>query len=173
MSDDDLFVPAETTRRLASSTERYALFHAGGQLLAFSAARLLELGEVPVWTPLPRVPEWILGLANLRGDLVAVVDLGPLWRRPAADPTQLTRILLVGSPGGQPVAGIVAERVWGVVPVAAAALSPPPAGAVPEAVAAFEHPRGVALVLDLDRLLPALTVGRSPAGTTAGVPSAF
>lgn len=171
MSDDDLLVPAEATRRLAPNAERYALFTAGGQLFAFSAARLLELGEVPAWTPLPRVPAWILGLANLRGDIVAVVDLGPLWGRPAAD--QLTRILLVGSPGGQPVAGIVAERVWGVVPVAAGALLPPPAEAVPEAVAAFEHPRGVASVLDLDRLLAALTVGRAPAGTTPGVPSAF
>ncbi|MDX2000563.1 MAG: chemotaxis protein CheW [Thermoanaerobaculia bacterium] len=173
MSDDDLLVPVEPPRRLTPSAERFVVFTAGGQLFAFSAARLLELGEVPAWTPLPRVPAWILGLANLRGDIVAVVDLGPLWRRPAADPAQLTRLLLVGSPGGQPVAGLVAERVWGVVPVAAAVLLPPLDGAVPEAVAAFDHPRGVVSVLDLDRLLPALTVGRSPAGTPSGVPSVF
>lgn len=171
MSDDPLLAQDELPRRPASATERYAVFTAGGQLFAFSATRLLELGEVPAWTPLPRVPAWILGLANLRGDIVAVVDVGPLWRRPAADPAELTRLLLLGSPGGQPVAGLVAERVWGVVPVAAGSLGPPPPGAVAEAVASFEHPRGSAQVLDIDRLLTALAVGRAPAGKASGVPS--
>lgn len=161
---DDRDEPARLSNGEAP-TERHVVFTVDGRLLAFPAARLLELAEVPTWTPLPRVPPWIRGLANLHGDIVAVADPSPLWARPPIDPgtpSVLTRLLLVGPPGGHAVAGVVAEHVWGVVAVPGSALRPDPGpSAVPHAVASFDHDGGVAQVLDLDRLLADLSVGRA------------
>jgi len=59
---------------------------AGGERLLFP---LSHAGEIFAWTPPQRVPytrPWFLGVANLRGALSGVVDLGALVRQSVSPP---------------------------------------------------------------------------------------
>ncbi len=57
---------------------RHLLFRAAGNRFALPIENVLEvLRPLPV-TPVPGVPDWLCGVANIRGDIVTVADLAPL-----------------------------------------------------------------------------------------------
>jgi len=84
---------------------------------------LLEAGEivpVPALTRVPLTQPWYLGLANIRGSLVGVIDLAayvqvpgqPLAAQPAA-PAAAARIVTLAPALGVPC-GLLASRVVGL-----------------------------------------------------------
>ncbi len=143
--------------------ERCLVFSLGGLLLAVPSARLRELAEAPRaprLARLPLVPAWVRGVANLRGDVLAVVDLlpflggGELPERPA------NRLLVLGPAAGEAWAGLLVEKVHGM---AVAPVSPEVPKELPGEhplgeflLGSFRHAQGEAAVLDVDRLLARL-----------------
>lgn len=66
--------------------ERVQVVGCGPHLLGFAygwARAVLELTEAP--TPVPNTPAWLLGVANLDGQVVPVVDLAE-WLAPGVQP---------------------------------------------------------------------------------------
>ena len=63
--------------------ERYIVFALDETLYAFPAANVQEIGQTLPVTALPFVPQWFLGIANLRGDILPIVGLREFW-----NPTQ-------------------------------------------------------------------------------------
>jgi purine-binding chemotaxis protein CheW len=55
--------------------DQYILFQLGKSEYVLDLAHIVEIGPRMSYAPLPYVPEWFLGLTNLRGDVVSVVDL--------------------------------------------------------------------------------------------------
>ncbi len=55
--------------------EQYIIFTLAGTKYAAPAANVREVGEIVDLTPVPNVPVWLLGVTNLRGDILSVVDL--------------------------------------------------------------------------------------------------
>ncbi|TQK07110.1 chemotaxis protein CheW [Herbaspirillum sp. SJZ107] len=80
---------------------------------------LLEAGEivpVPALTRVPLTQPWYLGLANIRGNLVGVVDLAAYLGQPAAPasaPAGAARIVTLAPALGVPC-GLLATRVVGL-----------------------------------------------------------
>ena len=80
---------------------------------------LLEAGEivpVPALTRVPLTQAWYLGLANIRGSLVGVVDLAHYFGQPAvpaAAPQGAARIITLAPGLGVPC-GLLAARVVGL-----------------------------------------------------------
>ncbi len=113
-------------------------------------------------TPLPLVPDFIAGVISLRGEVVAVLDLGRLlglpsrMRRAAFGPDARIVILRVTSGGRPASAGLLVDRLSEVRHLDGEALRPPPATAPGEAAALV---RGVARVDD--RPLAVLDLGRA------------
>ncbi len=54
---------------------QFIVFTLAGVEYAASAANVREVGEIINLTPVPNVPSWLLGVTNLRGDILSVVDL--------------------------------------------------------------------------------------------------
>lgn len=50
-------------------------YQLGGVRLVSSMGELLEVLKVRRYTPVPRVREWMLGIANIRGRLIPIIDL--------------------------------------------------------------------------------------------------
>jgi purine-binding chemotaxis protein CheW len=61
--------------------EKFIVFFLDDELFAVSARKVAEVVHPPAITPLPNVPEWLTGIANLRGEIISVVDLAKLWRK--------------------------------------------------------------------------------------------
>jgi twitching motility protein PilI len=81
---------------------------------------LLEAGEivpVPALTSVPLTQPWYLGLANIRGSLVGVVDLarffGTQRGQPGSEQTSATRLVTFSPSLGLPC-GFLAARVHGL-----------------------------------------------------------
>lgn len=99
-------------------------------------------------TPVPCAPAFVAGLLNVRGEIVAVVDLAValgLGTDPAAG-VDRTTVVLVDMPGVR--VGLLVDQALGVRPVALAALKRAPSGAD----AARGVVDGTTVLLDLERL---------------------
>jgi chemotaxis signal transduction protein len=92
------------------------VFWLGGERYALDAVLVREVVAVPSLLPVPLTPAWLLGLCNLRGIALAVVDLGgalDLRTRGATAPGASGTVVLVLRPGGMLV-GLRIDRVEAV-----------------------------------------------------------
>jgi len=67
--DDDLNVNADNTQ------DQYLLFLAGGELYAMEALKAQEIVEYISVTKVPQMQSFMKGVTNIRGNIVAVIDL--------------------------------------------------------------------------------------------------
>ena len=103
-------------KRGARSGQYVCVFWLGGDRYALDAVLVREVVAVPGLLPVPLTPPWLLGLCNLRGVALAVLDLGgalDLPTRPAAAPGVSGTAVLVLRPGGM-LAGIRIDKVEAV-----------------------------------------------------------
>jgi chemotaxis signal transduction protein len=66
---------ARAMPNLRRDQEQFVIFKLAGAEYAAPAVNIREVGEIKTLTPVPNVPQWLLGVTNLRGDILSVVDL--------------------------------------------------------------------------------------------------
>jgi purine-binding chemotaxis protein CheW len=155
----DLEVPAPPVAPLAGAVAQQVVFRLGGTNYAVPIAEVLEMSTVPRTTLLPNVPDFVRGLTNLRGEVLAVIDLRMfLGLAISGDPTR-ERMLVVRPRGTDTAAGLIVESVRGLARVATQQLRQP-AGPLEDPVMAYltgvtEHEDQVLHALDLQKLFRA------------------
>ena len=80
---------------IATSTP-YLILRLGGEVVGVSLGEVREIVALQAPTRVPSVPAWILGVVNLRGTVLPLIDLGlkfgfPTSARVAVDPLDLCR----------------------------------------------------------------------------------
>jgi purine-binding chemotaxis protein CheW len=60
---------------LSLTTELYMTFSLSGRIYAFPAKQIIEIVQLPALTILEKTPDYIIGMMNLRGKIISVVDL--------------------------------------------------------------------------------------------------
>jgi purine-binding chemotaxis protein CheW len=126
--------------RLAS--ERYAL----------ETRHVQDVHPLRDLTPLPCTPPFVLGIVNLRGRILPVLDIKKFFDLPEQGLTDLHRIILVR--GNDLELGLLADVIVGIRSVAADGLQPSPptfTGIRADYLKGIVEERLV--VLDLDRIL--------------------
>ncbi|MNK72860.1 Chemotaxis protein CheW [compost metagenome] len=83
-----------------------------------------EIVRMPEITKVPRSPDFVEGVVNLRGKIIPVVDLRKRFRLPLGEATKSTRIIIV-TIGGKTV-GMIVDGVSEVLRLDAASVEPPP-----------------------------------------------
>ncbi|MBS0335000.1 MAG: chemotaxis protein CheW [Proteobacteria bacterium] len=140
---------------------RALTFVAGGQVLALAAQDVAEVLAVPEITRVPLSPPGLRGLANVRGRVTPILDLGLLLGAGAgAEPKQIVVL-----EGGDPVAFPV-ECIVGLAEVSSEAETPPWLDVEPllaEALAAGRSRRGKGATA---------RAGSAPSGWTPSVEAA-
>jgi twitching motility protein PilI len=87
------------------------IFSIGEHRLTCDVEQVHEFLPLPAYTPVPGTKTWILGLSNVRGDLVTIVDLGWYLVGTRTKVTVRSRLLLA-SLRGRPV-GLLVDEVFG------------------------------------------------------------
>jgi purine-binding chemotaxis protein CheW len=111
-----------------------------------------EVAPLENLTPLPCTPAFVLGIVNLRGEILSVIDIKKFFELPEQGLTDLNKIIVLQSEGM--LFGILADAIAGVRRIPAAAIQPslPTLTGIRE-----EYLRGVTperlVVLDAERLL--------------------
>ena len=140
-------------------SSQYISFFVGGDELAVDILRAREIVEATAITRVPRMPQTVLGVLNLRGRVIPVIDLAVQLGLPASVITRRTCILIVETEfdGELTRMGLSIDAVGDVVDLDAAAIEPPP----PFGTRARQsHLAGlgkvgerILLLLDIDRIL--------------------
>jgi len=94
--------------------EQHVIFSLAEREYAVSIDNVVEIGEPLNTTPVPNVPGWVLGVANLRGDIVSVVDLRAFMGLPPAAPGQEKRMLVAQSSDAEVSTCVVVDQVRGI-----------------------------------------------------------
>src|SRR5687768_3632061 len=68
----------------AQAGQYVCVFWLSGQRFAVDAVVVGEVVAVPQVMPVPATPDWLVGLCNLRGVALAVLDLGGVLQLPLA-----------------------------------------------------------------------------------------
>ncbi|MBL8238186.1 MAG: chemotaxis protein CheW, partial [Bryobacterales bacterium] len=143
----------------ASLSTQHVVFQLCGTRYAVPIHEVLELSTVPRITSIPNVPEFLRGVTNLRGDVLAVIELRTFLGLTANSETPRERMLVVRPDGGDAVAGLIVDSVLGLAAIARRDLKQP-VGPLEDPVVHYlagvtEHEEHVLHALDLQKLFRA------------------
>ncbi len=113
----------------SGATTRQALTFALGQEVY--GVDILRVKEIRGWSPVTRIPQSppaVLGVLNLRGAIVPIVDLRVRFAMPSAEFNAVTVVIVLSlrTADGQRECGIVVDSVRDVVDIAADSVRPAP-----------------------------------------------
>jgi purine-binding chemotaxis protein CheW len=147
--------PGETASSgKTAGTDKLVCFFLHGQEFAAHIADVIETLTVRPVTRVFLTPPWLAGIVNLRGDVVAVIDLARLLGMAPTLVTDDSRIVLARHQGTR--AGFLVDALAELRALDLAQAEPPPA-TLPSDVASFLRgvftvPGGVVRLLDLPAL---------------------
>jgi purine-binding chemotaxis protein CheW len=142
--------------------------YAGRQMLTFRLGHetfgvdILQVQEIRGWSPVTRIPQTpghVLGVLNLRGAVVPIIDLRLRFELESAEYNALTVIIVlsVNGPAGQREVGVVVDAVSEVVDVSENALRQAPElgdRAVTDQISGLlTLGSSMVILLDVDRLV--------------------
>jgi purine-binding chemotaxis protein CheW len=116
---------SETLTTPAGQTLLLATFFVGDAHCALDAAGVQEVIRLGPVTPVRYAPEAVLGIVNLRGKIVTIIDLGLRLGFAKMVPGRESRVFIIEDRGE--FIGLLVDRVDEVVEVGNDQLEPPPA----------------------------------------------
>jgi purine-binding chemotaxis protein CheW len=96
--------------------EKYIVFQLEEKFYGISSKSVAEVAATLPVTTLPNVPEWVLGIANLRGDVISVLDLRKLWGKTTELPAKQRLLIFHSAPNDTPI-GLVVDKVNDMVSI--------------------------------------------------------
>ena len=112
----------------AASLSQYLTFTLGEEEFALEIGKVREVLDYPQITRVPRMPDYLCGVINLRGNVVPVVDLKLKFNLCATERSVDTCVVIVevDIAGESTVMGALADAVHEVLDLAASDIEPPP-----------------------------------------------
>jgi purine-binding chemotaxis protein CheW len=139
-------------RDVAAEPLRVVRFQLGEEEFGVDVMKVFEVLPVPEVRPVPKAPEFVEGVVDIRDSIIPVIDMRKRFSLPERETGDPGRLLIVAI--GEARAGLIVDTVPGVAPLAEDAVSPPP-----------DFFRGLAgrylegLAKDDDRMIIMLNVG--------------
>jgi len=112
----------------AAEATQFVTLGIGGELFGIEVAVVREILDFRPVTPLPHAPAYLLGMIDVRGATVAVIDLRAKLGLPKSDINEHTRILVLelALARGRGLLGLVADRVCEVAELDGGLMEAPP-----------------------------------------------
>jgi purine-binding chemotaxis protein CheW len=109
------------TGAAAAGMEGYVVVRLAGHQIGIPTRRVVETDRLPRVTPLPFVPDFIPGVANLRGEVLPLVDLRLLL---GLEPETEARMVVVRPREGEAATALVVDGLGGIAWLNPSQLSP-------------------------------------------------
>ncbi len=118
----------------ANAGGKYLTFALGDEGYGLEILKVREIIKYMDITQVPRTPNYVRGVINLRGQVISVVDLRSKFEMEQAEPTDETCIVVVesgdGRDGRKTTTGVIVDRVSEVLSIATDQIeNAPPLGA--------------------------------------------
>lgn len=132
-----------------------SVFRLGSAMFGIPAAQIQEVVQMGSVTPVHHAPACIVGIRNLRGRIVTVIDLGLRLELGEGQRGAESRIMIVDSEGE--LVGLLVDRMDDTIFLQPEAMSPPPPnlGALQESAmrGVYRCPDGLVTLLDHNIIL--------------------
>jgi purine-binding chemotaxis protein CheW len=148
--------PQESLTQLAG---KYLTFLLGDESYGLEILKVQEIIGMQAITRIPRTPEYVKGVINLRGKVIPVIDLRLRFAMEAAEVSRKTCIIVVQVANAEVnvTMGIVVDEVSEVLDISGAEIEPPPAfGAQVDTafiLGMAKTEASVKILLDIDRIM--------------------
>ena len=119
-SEKKVSAPQDLT---ALRSEKYIVFSVYETFYGIAAKEVTEIIHPITVTALPNVPRWILGVINLRGEIVAVVDLQTLWNKNSATAPK-SKFIVARSGASAAVIAFAVDKLSEIVSLSAGEINP-------------------------------------------------
>ena len=96
-------------------SEKYLVFLSGEEFYAVASKTVAEAAASLAVTRLPNAPEWLLGIANLRGEVVSVLDLPAILQQEISTPAPKPKYIVLRSHIFGAGAAFAANRIGEIV----------------------------------------------------------
>jgi purine-binding chemotaxis protein CheW len=128
MDEEKMLQLAQSIDRASGSQsqeeEHLVIFSLGKELYGVTIHTVESIIKLQAITQVPKTAAFILGVTNLRGTVVPVLDLRIRFNLPLSEKTANTRIVIVNTEGSK--VGIVVDEVTEVLKVPRNTIQPPP-----------------------------------------------
>lgn len=103
----------EAQQTASKTIVELATFYVGEALCGMDILKVQEINKLMKMTKVPQAPEYVLGILNLRGQIVTIIDLGKKLGLGETDISLDPRNIIVNSSGGY--IGLLVKRIGDVV----------------------------------------------------------
>ena len=107
------FLPDEI--KSPSIGEKYLVFFLEEEIYAISTAQVAEAAPLLPITSLPNAPEWLVGIANLRNEIISVVNLPMLLKKQKSTISPKSKLVVLHSPDSAPYIAFTADRLGEII----------------------------------------------------------
>ncbi|HEY6466777.1 MAG TPA: chemotaxis protein CheW [Candidatus Acidoferrales bacterium] len=148
------FLESESPIEESRPERQYCVFRAGRERFCLSVLEVEEVVDWPLVTRLPLAPQFLMGVFNLRGTIVPLMDIAfTEGRRPGLLPKHVVVAALKGDTQHDDLrVGIAADEVIGTFLASEETLLDQAPQDVPHCRGMLRHEDRLALVVDLRRL---------------------
>jgi purine-binding chemotaxis protein CheW len=103
---------ASPTEGAAGECVHAVTFALASELYAVEYAFVRDIHPLKDFTPIPGVPSFVLGIVNLRGEILSIIDFRGLFELPARGLGELNKVIILRNQRME--FGILADEVLGV-----------------------------------------------------------
>jgi purine-binding chemotaxis protein CheW len=141
----------------SGKTGQYVLFRLGTEEYGLPIEQVSSIIRFEQATPVPRAPDAVDGIINLRGHVIPIVNLKRRLLGQGFEPSSTSRIVVAEGEAG--MVGLVVDAANEVATISLDEVRPAPEGTLtPETAEAFEgvasHEGHLVILLNLDKALP-------------------
>jgi len=127
MAEDKIFIDADSEEIIPGEnnkkTVRVLVFGLGGESYCADINTVRSVVRIDSVTRIPNMPEFIIGVMNLRGEIISVLDIRSIFGLPQKKRTSSGRVIVTEAWGSQ--VGIIADDVRQAIDVEENAIQPP------------------------------------------------
>ena len=109
----------------AKNTIELATFYVGRALCGMDILKVQEINKLMEMTKVPQAPDYMVGILNLRGQIVTISDLGQKLGLGSIEVSNESRNIIVNTPGEH--VGLLVSRISDVVMADPDKIEPAPA----------------------------------------------
>lgn len=155
----------------ASAGSMYIIFRIGTESFGLPVSVVSSIIRYEEATSVPRTQPGVLGVINIRGRVVPVIDAGQRLRRSQFIPAPGSRIIVATSRMGQ--VGLAVDSANEVTRIDPESILPVPEGVLTASAAhamtgVVEHAGELVVLLELDEVIPSTSYDDAEAGSQEG-----
>ncbi|MCC6708593.1 MAG: chemotaxis protein CheW [Gammaproteobacteria bacterium] len=134
---------------------RWVTFRLADEIYGINVMQVQEVLRMTDVAPVPGAPHFVMGIINLRGNVVTVLDTRKLLDLATSDITDSSRIMIIES--GKVTVGLLVDSVAEVVNIALSDIDPPPSVGNDEGSryiqGVYSSDQQILILIDLNKLI--------------------